>query len=471
MTEPINLAVDVLTAGRARPDGTALRVLGAACGGLRLSHAELLAAVERRAGGLAGLDLPPGARVLLRLGDGPAFPITFLACAALGLVPVPTPAGATAAELGPLAARLAPALTVAEPGLARPPGPWHAPEALDGPALPIDDWPRGDPERLGYIVLTSGSGGAPKAVAHAHRAIRARRAMHRGWYGLRADDRLLHAGAMNWTFTLGTGLLDPWSAGATALVPAPGTPAAALPEMLARAEATLVAGVPTIFRRMLRAGLPPLPALRHGLTAGERLAPALREAWRAATGTDLHEALGMSECSTYVSGSPDRPAPRGTVGWPQPGRVVRVRDGHLEVAAHEPGLMLGYWEGAAPVLPLRDGWFDSGDLVEAGPDGALIHLGRADDLLNAGGARVAPQEIEAALAGLGAEDLAVGEVEVAGGARVLAAYYVAAAPLDEAAAAALAAELLAPHKRPRLWLRREALPRNANGKLRRRELG
>jgi acyl-coenzyme A synthetase/AMP-(fatty) acid ligase len=178
----------------------------------------------------------------------------------------------------------------------------------------------------------------------------------------------------------------------------------------------------------------------------------------------------MSECSTYVSGSPARPAPEGTVGWPQPGRRVRLRDGRIEIAAHEPGLMLGYWEEGAPRLPLREGWLDTGDLAEEGPDGALRHLGRADDLLNPGGTRVAPQEVEAALAGLGAAELAVGEAEVAGGARVLAAYYVAEAAFDEAEAGAYAAARLAPHKRPRLWLRRPSLPRNANGKLLRRRL-
>jgi hypothetical protein len=90
----------------------------------------------------------------------------------------------------------------------------------------------GDPDRLAYLVFTSGSSGEPKAVAHAHRAIWARRMMVQGWYGLTPEDRLLHAGAFNWTFTLGTGLLDPWAIGATALIPAPGVPIEALPLLM-----------------------------------------------------------------------------------------------------------------------------------------------------------------------------------------------------------------------------------------------
>lgn len=64
--------------------------------------------------------------------------------------------------------------------------------------------------------------------------------MFDGWYGLRADDRMLHAGAFNWTYTLGTGLMDPWTLGATALIPAPGTPARDLPGLLAEHGATLL---------------------------------------------------------------------------------------------------------------------------------------------------------------------------------------------------------------------------------------
>jgi hypothetical protein len=50
-----------------------------------------------------------------------------------------------------------------------------------------------------------------------------------GWYGLTPSDRVMHAGAFNWTYTLGAGLLDPWTAGATALIPQDGTPVEQLP--------------------------------------------------------------------------------------------------------------------------------------------------------------------------------------------------------------------------------------------------
>ena len=460
-----NLAAHVLGPGRARPDHPALIVPGVT----EWRHGDLLAAVEARAGGLAARGLAPGARVLLRLDNDADFPVTFLAACAAGLLPVPTSAALTAGEIAKMAAPLAPALVVAAPGIAVPPGlPVAAPGELDAAPLAFGDWARGPADRPGYVVFTSGSGGTPKAVVHAHRAIRARGLMRAGWDGIGPSDRVMHAGAFNWTYTLGTGLMDPWSQGATAIVPPPGVGAADLPALAAAEGATILAAVPGVYRRMLRAGLPDLPSMRHGLSAGERLPPALRAAWREATGTELHEALGMTECSTFVSSSPGRPAPEGAVGYAQPGRHVRVQDGRLQVRADDPGLMLGYWRGDGPE-PVPAGWFDTGDRVAMDPDGAIRHEGRADDLLNPGGHRVSPQEVEEALAGLPVADLAVGQVEVAGGAVVLAAYYTGA-PLDEAEARAFAAERLAEWKRPRMWLRRDALPRNPNGKLKRREL-
>jgi acyl-coenzyme A synthetase/AMP-(fatty) acid ligase len=237
---------------------------------------------------------------------------------------------------------------------------------------------------------------------------------------------------------------------------------------------------------MLKSPLPPLPALRHGLAAGEALPPALRAEWQAATGTDLHEALGMTECSTFLSGSPARPAPPGTTGFAQPGRRLAVLDdqGHplppgqpgiLAVHRSDPGLMLGYLDAPEDTAArLQGDWFVTGDLVEETadeetPGGAFRHLGRADDILNPGGFRIAPQEVEAALALCpDLTEIAVTEVETAPGTRILAAAFVG--PADEASLTAHAAAHLARYKQPRLWFRLDHLPRNANMKLNRRAL-
>lgn len=483
LTAPFNLAAHALRHAGRLAEKPALEVLHPD----RVevwSYGQIEAAVRGIGAGLLARGLAPGSRILLRLGNSAAFPLAYLGAIAAGFVPVPTAATLTAPEITRMAALADPALVVADAGIALPdhPAPVLGAEALMAmQALAPCAYEMGDPARLAYIVFTSGTSGHALAVQHAHRALLARGMMHQGWEGLCDTDRLLHGGAMNWTFTLGTGLLDPWVNGATALVPAPGTAPAALGALAARHGATILAGAPGIFRQMLKHGLPPLPSLRHGLAAGEALAPDLRLRWRAATGTDLHEALGMTECSTFVSGSPARPAPEGSVGYAQDGRRIAVLDdmgaelppgtpGILAVHRDDPGLMLGYLGAPGETVARFQGpWFLTGDLVMAAPDGALRHLGRADDILNPGGFRVAPQEVEAALASCpGLIDCAVSEVEVAPGTRVLACAYVG--PAEEPALKAHASDRLARYKQPRIWQRMDQLPRNANLKLNRRAL-
>lgn len=341
----------------------------------------------------------------------------------------------------------------------------------------------GDPDRPAYGVFTSGTSGQSRAVIHAHRALWARGMMHAGWYGLTEGDRLMHAGAFNWTFTLGTGLLDPWSVGATALIPAAGVTPAQIGLLLARHEATLFAAAPGVLRQMLRAGLPALPRLRHALVAGEKLPEALRAAWQAATGTALHEAFGMSECSTFISSCPDRPAPPGAIGHAQPGRrvaivsdegapVARGAEGIIAVARDDPGLFLGYLDAPEETAArFRGNWFLTGDRGVMADDGAIAYLGRDDDMMNAGGFRVSPLEVEAAMASCpGIEECAAVEVEVRPDVRVIALYYTAAEELDIARLTAHAGTRLARFRQPRLYRHIAELPRGANNKILRRAL-
>jgi acyl-coenzyme A synthetase/AMP-(fatty) acid ligase len=346
-------------------------------------------------------------------------------------------------------------------------------------ALPPAGFAMGDPDRLAYIIFTSGTSGGPRAVLHAHRAIWARRMMLQGWYGLRRDDRLLHAGAFNWTYTLGTGLMDPWSVGATALIPGAGMRPDQLWSLLEQSVATLFAAAPGIYRQMLKHHATfELPRLRHGLSAGEAMPAPLAAAWLAATGRPVHEALGMSECSTFISGSPDRPAPAGCIGYPQPGRHVAVlgddgapvprgTPGVLAVHRADPGLFLGYRDAPEETAARFAGdWFVTGDRVQMQPDGAIRYLGREDDMMNAGGYRVAPAEVEIALAGHpDAGEVAAVELRVKADASLIAAFYTGAA--TESELAEFAARCLARYKQPRRYIRVTALARNANGKLNR----
>ena len=484
---PFNLAGHVLAAGAATPGKSALQILRPT-GAERWSYERLIAAVRGTATGFLQAGLVPGDRVLLRLGNTVEFPVAFLGAIAAGLVPVPTSTQLTVPEITGMAAGLGARLIVAGEGVTLPegsPAPVLTEDALRGfEALAPAPWHMGDPERPAYIIYTSGTSGTSRGVVHAHRAILGRAMMLQGWEGLGPTDRLLHAGAFNWTYTLGTGLMDPWTVGATALIPGAGTTTAQLPLLLKRFDATIFAAAPGVFRQMLR-DQPnlPLPRLRHGLSAGEKLPAPIRAAWEAATGTPICEALGMSEISTFISAAPDRPAPDEATGWPQPGRRVAVLNaagapvprgspGTLAVHRADPGLFLGYLDDPVETAARMQGdWFLTGDTVKMDAGGAITYLGRADDMMNAGGFRVSPLEVEAAVAAHPAiTEVAAVELPVKAGASVIAVFYVASAEVTEDELQEHARTRLARYKEPRLWVQVDALPKNANGKANRRAL-
>ncbi len=476
-----NMAAHVLSRATARADKIALSVLGKPSQDWTFGQIE--AAVRGAATGLLASGLTAGDRVLLRLGNTPDFPIVFLACIAVDLVPVPTSSQLTVAEITALAGDVAPAAIIAGNGIALPdhPAPVINTATLEGFfTLSAAPYVMGDPDRAAYIIYTSGTSGTPRGVIHAHRAIKARQMMFEGWYDLHEDDRVLHAGAFNWTYTLGTGLMDPWTMGATALIPVAGTPVVQLPTLLHQNSATIFAAAPGVYRQLLKSPIPAIPSLRHGLSAGEKLHEPTRAAWITATGTALHEAYGMSECSTFISGSPTAPADAGTLGRPQPGRRVALleADGtpcdHGQIAVHrsDAGLMLGYLNAPDETAARFAGdWFLTGDIATRTPDGALHYDGRVDDMMNAGGYRVSPIEVEHALIQHPAiTDVAAVELRVKSDASVIAAFYVAPDVLDEDNVRAYCTARLARYKTPRLFIHCDGLPRGANNKLLRRQL-
>lgn len=314
--------------------------------------------------------------------------------------------------------------------------------------------------------------------------------MYQGWYGISSDDRMLHAGAFNWTFTLGTGLTDPWANGATAIVFTGEKGPNVWPHLIRAAQATIFAGVPGVYRQILKYaadGPLKLGRLRHGLTAGEGPPASLFEDWLARTGTPLYEALGMSEISTYISCSPTVPRKPGAVGKAQAGRRVAIlpaeggstplpprQEGLLAVHRSDPGLMLGYWRRPAEEAEvMRDEWFTGGDIGSIDDDGYVTHLGRSNEIMKALGYRVAPQEVESVLSSHPAvAEVACAELRVREDVTVIAAYVV----LQSSCSASVkeietfAAQRLASYKCPREIVFLDALPRTPNGKVQRSRL-
>ncbi|WP_420567366.1 class I adenylate-forming enzyme family protein [Thalassovita sp.] len=484
---PFNLAAHVLQRADALSEKIALSVLSQS-GSERWSYGRLKSAVLGTGTGLLEAGFKPGDILLMRLGNTVEFPLAYLGAIAVGIVPVPTSSMLTAREVEKMITQLAPAGILHDTEVACPMD--CGLPIIDTAALlkmrdlPPASYDMGDPERLAYIIYTSGTSGTPRAVMHAHRAIWARQMMHEGWYGLTEEDRLLHAGAFNWTFTLGTGLMDPWSVGATALIPAQGVPIEAIPLLLKRHDATIFAAAPGVYRKILnhRAALP-LPKLRHGLTAGEKLSDSIRQHWTDATdGKQLFEAYGMSECSTFISASPAHPAAQGSLGRPQVGRKIAILDedgaveygkeGIISVHRSDPGLMLGYYGAPdATAAKFQGEWFLTGDHASMNASGDITFMGRVDDMMNAGGFRVSPLEVEAALLPHPQiNEIGVTDIEIKEDARIIAAFYTSDAPIPEPDLTAFAQDRLARYKQPRAWVRLAEMPTNPNGKLSRKGL-
>lgn len=459
------------------------------------SFGALKDATLRVSRGLLAAGLRPGDRLMIRMDNDVAYALAYFGAIAAGIVALPSSSQLTAAEaaflLGDCGAR-AVAVGASLADLAVPDG------VLVIPAGAIIDWAKTGPlgdfadtaaDDPAFLVYTSGTTGKPKGVLHGQRSAYGRRPMYQGWYGISGDDRVLHAGAFNWTYTLGVGLTDPWANGATAcLYNGPRDPAV-WPRLIERFRATIFATVPGLYRQILKYGAladHDLASLRHGLTAGESLPSTILEQWRATVGTELYEALGMSEISTYISQCPPGPARPHSPGRPQPGRRVAILDpatwtplpageiGLLAVHRSDPGLMLGYWQRPAEEAEvLRGEWFAGGDLAHLDEEGYLWFHGRNNDLMNAGGYRVSPLEVEAALAGHPAiADVAVAERQVSETTSIICAYVVPrdGAAIDKAAILGHAEQTLAAYKRPKELIVVETLPRTANGKVMRRAL-
>jgi len=496
-----NIARYCLAPAANRPAAkTALIIDGGEQGARRWTYGQLDRMVRSVARGLRERGLPTGARLMIRMDNDLGYVLAFFAAMAAGLVPLPSSAALTAEEAefllldsGAAAIALSDDLPL-EHDL--PPGVMVLrAEDIDRLAAgePAADYAHTAADDPAFLIYTSGTVGRPKGVLHAQRSAWGRRPMYEEWYGIGEADVVLHAGAFNWTYTLGVGLVDPWANGATAvLYNGPADPAV-WPRLIERHRVTIFATVPSLYRRILKyacIGREAIGSLRHGLTAGEALPPGLLDAWRAATGCELYEALGMSEISTYVSTGPGMAIRPGSPGRPQSGRRVAIlaadedaprllppgETGLLAVHRSDPGLMLGYWgRPEEEALVFRGDWFCGGDLAHIDDDGYVWYHGRHDDILNPMGYRLSPLEIERVLAQHPVvQDVAVGELSVAEGVSILAAFVVPNGVADEAtdgvALLAWAGQHLAAYKRPRRVVFVEQLPRTRSGKLLRREL-
>lgn len=453
------------------------------------TYEELSRATARAGGALREAGVRRGDRVVVALRDGRGWFQAFLGAARIGAVPVPVDPASDAARLADLVDDCEPAAVVSDgPGA---PGAAAAltPLALDaGREAPIAAV---HPEDLAYLVYSSGSTGRPKGAMHAHRDMRTGIETYaREVLGLNPGDRCHSMARLFTSLGFGNGFFRVLGRGATAvtssLLPTP----RAVIGTVRRERVTVLTAVPTFWAQLARflerhPDAEALASVRLAVSSGDSLPASVAERLRAATGLDLIEGLGCSECSNVViSTRPGRPFVPGSLGRAVEGVEIRLADEEgRPVADGDPGRLwirsesntTGYWRRSGETRELVMGpWLRMGDVL-AREDGVYHHLGRSDDLFKVDARWVSPTAVEAALVGhpAVAEAAVVGRPDADGLLRPAAYVVLAPGAPDEGLASELrrhVAHRLGTHTAPQSVTVMEELPRLPSGKLDRRRL-
>lgn len=424
---------------------------------------------RRAAGRLAELGIGEGERIVLATGGSTGYVDAVLAAARSGVVPVPLDPRLTPYERDAIVAEVEPRLVIDSPEALA--------DLLDGATeADLARWPRCRP-----MHFTSGTTGRPKGVwsgplspEHAEALQREEREL----WGFRDDDvdlvvsPVYHSAPLR--FAMGTLL----AGGSIAVLPRFDAPA--FVEAVTRLHPTTAFVVPAhlqrVFAHLDETGTT-LDATSFRLLAhaGAPCPEPVRRRTHELFGRDVvWEFYGSTEGQFTACSSDDWLAHPGTVGRARPGRVLTVDDDDQLWCAVPPWARFEYWRDpertAQTWRETPDGpAFTVRDLGRIDDDGYVYLDARRDDLIISGGVNVYPAEVEAALEDLdGVVEIAVyGVSDERWGQRVSAAY-VGDVPEDELRARAT--KRLAPPKRPKDYVRVDALPRTATGKVRRREL-
>jgi long-chain acyl-CoA synthetase len=439
---------------RRDPNAPLVATLGSAA-----SRGDVDAWSRAAAASLAACGAPEGAYVLLAAVNGAGFLAALLGARRAGLVPVLADWASPPAER----ARVAEALGVAariECGEAFP----HSAASLR--VERCGGRPAHAPEGAGYVKLTSGSSGLPSGVAIAAEALAADDDQLAAAMGLHASDRFVAAIPWSHSYGLSSLVMPALRRGSLLIVPGDTSPWAPLDSARALA-ATVFPTVPVYLQTIASlAATPAWPgALRTVISAGAPLHPETAARFRETFGRDAHVFYGASECGGIAYDAEGGAALRGTVGMPIGGVRIALDDGGtVSVRSAATGLCHVSQAGER----LRGGVFRSSDLATFTADGELALTGRADELINVGGKKVHPREIETVLRAMpGVREAFVLGVPAAGDARTLVRAFIACDPasISYAAVAAWCRERLAGHKVPRSIVRLSEIPKTARGKV------
>jgi len=509
----MNLANLLARAAERYPRRNAITDLDAPGGKINLTYCDLWRQVQQTAQALKHLGLRPGDRVAMLLGNSWEYVQAFLAITSAGLVAVPMNIRLLESELVHIlqdsGARLLiaqHALLLSRPGLT---GVAPLGEVITRGIAPLEE--RQSPfealvsvaendqpvavsdDDLAVIAYTSGTTGTPKGTMLAHRTWRIVSQYTRSLLGFSQDEVTIHTAAL----THGSGylLLPTMEVGGRALICAKFDPALAL---LLLSEERVTSGfmVPSMIQMLLDAhsDRPPMNdlALRALYYAGSPISPTTLAGALSVFGDVLIQSFGQTECPMFLAamGHEEHRRIKGesphlirAAGRAVPGVKLRIVDDEgRDVAPGEPGevvaqgphVMLGYWNRPqATAQTLIHGWLHTGDIGRLDERGYLFIVDRKKDMIISGGSNVYAREVEEVLQRApGVKEVAVIGLSHPKWGEIVAAVIVGQddVVLCRNDLESFSRKEIADYRRPKAFYRADSLPRNAYGKVLKREL-
>lgn len=334
-------------------------------------------------------------------------------------------------------------------------------------------------------IFTSGTTGAPKSLLATHGEICGKALPITRHLGANRHDRMIVS--MPWPSPAGLRyMVRMHQLGGAYVALEVEEPLQACAASLARHGVTRMLISPWQMRRLILSappGLarPMLSGLRALCVVGAPLAPAELEAARATLTPWVYAEYGTIEIGVATVIPFGENVPPGCVGTPLPGTEIRVDDpqgkplpaGQVGELGFRTAAMCHAYAGnpQATAERFRNGWFYPGDAGYLDAQGRLFLRGRLNEVINYGGIKVWPDDIEPVLKSHPMiADAAIAGVPDPLAAQLPVAYYVPRGPVSERELRAYCAQRIDGARLPVFWVQLEAIPRNQNGKVLRDEL-
>ena len=336
----------------------------------------------------------------------------------------------------------------------------------------VDSATGAGPDDVALVLHTSGTTSRPKRVPLRHRNVVASVRNVVNSYRLTADDVSMCVMPLFHVHGLVASALATLASGGTVIVPERFNAMSFWP-LMQSSRPTWFTASPTphalILSRLRDSRPPGTERLRFVRSCSAALSPQQMALMEERLGVPVLEAYGMTEASHQMASNPLPPAPRipGSVG---PGTGVEIAILDNEVCVRGPNVIDGYENNsAANAASFVDGWFRTGDLGTLDANGYLRLRGRIKELINRGGEKISPREVDEVLEAhpAVAEAVCFGVPHPTWGEEVAAAV-VLKAPATEKELLAYCRQRLADFKVPKHLHIVEAIPKGPTGKVQRR---